>query len=122
MSRSQQEQQKLESTTNPPAVIPAFPDSKNCTQSQPCTNVAGEVIRIEESYWIKQPNGQEIHLKVTRDTNMQDLPKVGDTVAAQITSTGNAEAIVKLQQVKPRPSATMAPTTQGDLRSTPDKR
>jgi hypothetical protein len=79
-----------------------FPLSAKCTANSPCRNVMGEITRIEESYWITTPEGRETHLKVTRDTKMDQLPKVGDRIAAQLTSTGDANAIAKLDAL-PKP-------------------
>ena len=81
-----------------------FPLSVRCSANSPCSNVTGEITQIEESYWITTPEGKETHLKVTRDTKMDQLPKVGDTIAAQLTSTGDANAIIKLNEL-PKPKA-----------------
>ena len=86
-----------------------FPNSDKCTTNAPCRNVVGEVTRIEESYWIKMPDGRETHLKVSKDTKMKDLPKVGDSIAAQLTSTGDADAIVKLDEL-PKPKEMQVPS------------
>ena len=43
----------------------------------PCRNLTGEILRIEESYWIQGPEGEETHVKVTRDAKMAEIPKVG---------------------------------------------
>ena len=81
----------------------AFPQSFKCTTNSPCNNITGDILRIEESYWIQSPDGTETHLKVTRDTKMEEIPKVGDKVAAQIRSNGEANAIVKLAEIlKPK--------------------
>ena len=79
-----------------------FPLNYKCSANSPCRNVTGEITRIEESYWITTPEGGETHLKVTRDTKMDQLPKVGDKIAAQLTSTGDANAIAKLEEL-PKP-------------------
>ena len=79
-----------------------FPLSSKCSANSPCRNITGEITRIEESYWITTPEGRETHLKVTSDTKMEQLPKVGDSIAAQLTSTGDANAIVKLEEL-PKP-------------------
>ena len=68
-----------------------FPPSFKCSTQSPCRNVMGEILRIEESYWIQDPEGWETHLKVTRDTKMEDLPKVGDRIAAQLRSKWRGE-------------------------------
>ena len=82
----------------------SFPSSYKCTANSPCSNITGEITRIEESYWITTPEGRETHLKVTNDTKMDQLPKVGDSIAAQLTSTGDANAIIKLNEL-PKPQA-----------------
>lgn len=43
-----------------------FPPSYNCSTGSPCRNVTGDIYRIEESYWVKTPEGSETHMKVTR--------------------------------------------------------
>ena len=96
-----------------------FPDSYNtytCSVNSPCRNVTGKIMRIEESYWIRNSEGGETHLKVTRDTKMENLPKVGDVIGAQLSSSGEANAIVKLEDL-PKPKEIAAPSlTQKDLR------
>jgi hypothetical protein len=96
-----------------------FPDSYNtytCSVNSPCRNVTGKIMRIEESYWIRNSEGGETHLKVTRDTKMENLPKVGDIIGAQLSSSGEANAIVKLEDL-PKPKEIAAPSlTQKDLR------
>jgi hypothetical protein len=78
--------------------------------------VTGKIMRIEESYWIRNSEGGETHLKVTRDTKMENLPKVGDIIGAQLSSSGEANAIVKLEDL-PKPKEIAAPSlTQKDLR------
>ena len=95
----------------------AFPQSDKCSTNSPCQNVTGELLRIEESYWIKTPEGGETHLKVTKDTKMKGLPKVGDSIAAQLSSTGDADAIVKLDEM-PKPKEMKVPSqSQQDFRS-----
>ena len=88
----------------------AFPQSDKCSMNSPCRNVMGEILRIEESYYIKTPDGVETHLKVSKDTKMEGLPKVGDTIAAQLTSRGDADAIVKLDEM-PKPKEMKVPST-----------
>jgi hypothetical protein len=97
--------------TNPSAA-PTFAPNPNCTRSTPCENVIGEILRIEESYWVRTADGREIHMRVSADSKMKELPKVGDTVAAQVSSTGDVQAIQKLahapdQQVIPAPKKKM---------------
>jgi len=99
----------------------AFPPSYRCTTNSPCSNITGEILRIEESYWIQGPEGAETHLKVTRDTRMEEVPKVGDKIAAQLTSKGEANAIVKLAEI-PKPQALPVPShAQKDLRESPSR-
>lgn len=94
----------------------AFPQSDKCTTNSPCRNVMGEILRIEESYYIKTPDGGETHLKVSKDTKMEGLPKVGDTIAAQLSSRGDADAIVKLDEM-PKPKEMKVPSkTQEEFR------
>jgi hypothetical protein len=96
-----------------------FPDTYNtytCSVNSPCRNVTGKIMRIEESYWIRNSEGGETHLKVTRDTKMENLPKVGDVIGAQLSSSGEANAIVKLEDI-PKPQEFSAPShTQQELR------
>jgi hypothetical protein len=100
----------------------AFPQSFKCSTQSPCRNITGEILRIEESYWVRSPEGAETHLKVTRDTKMEELPKVGDSIAAQLTSTGEANAIVKLDEL-PKPKDLPAPAhSQKEFRENPEAR
>ena len=78
---------------------PKFPPTERCTTNEPCRTVTGEIVRIEESYWIQKPDGSEVHLTVTPETNIKGLPRVGDNIAAQLTSRGDAEAVVKLKEL-----------------------
>jgi len=99
----------------------AFPPSYRCSTNSPCHNITGEILRIEESHWIQGPEGAETHLKVTRDTRMEEVPKVGDKIAAQLTSKGEANAIVKLAEI-PKPQALPVPShAQKDLRESPSR-
>jgi hypothetical protein len=82
--------------------VPAFPLSENCTSNAPCRNVTGEIVKIEESYWIAQPNGVQSHVRVVPDTKIQSRVKVGDSVAAQVKSNGEAEAVLKIDPPKVR--------------------
>ena len=75
-----------------------FPPSEKCTVNTPCRNVAGEVVKIEESYWIQLPDGTQTHVRVKPDTKIESRIKVGDSIAAQLTSKGDAEAVVKLSE------------------------
>ena len=55
-------------------------------------------------------------MKVAKDTKMEGLPKVGDSIAAQLTSRGDADAIVKLDEM-PRPKEMKVPSkTQEEFR------
>ena len=95
-----------------------FPSSFKCTANSPCRNITGEITRIEESYWITTPEGRETHLRVTSDTKMDQLPKVGDSIAAQLTSTGDANAIAKLEAL-PKPKDLELPGhSQKEVRET----
>lgn len=81
-------------------------------------------MRIEENYWVKLPNGNETHMRVTPETKIDARVKVGDPIAAQLTSTGDADAITKLKEM-PKPDELSiqekkkvieAPTTLKDVR------
>ena len=56
-------------------------------------------MRIEENYWIKMPNGNETHMRVTPETKIESRVKVGDPIAAQMTANGDADAIKKLKEM-----------------------
>jgi hypothetical protein len=105
--------------TNPEMVAPAIPPSRACTKSSPCQNVTGEIIRIDEAYWIKTPDGLETRLKVTDGTKMDSILKKGDKVAAQVTSTGDAEAVVKVEALPKPPEVSLPSTTFDDIREQP---
>jgi len=102
--------------TNMAPGAPAFPANERCSTNAPCTNIAGEILRIEESYWIRTPNGREVHLKVTGDSNLKELPKVGDNIAAQLDSTGGVQALMKLPHPAKQPQADVPSKTYEDLR------
>ena len=53
-------------------------------------------MKIEESSWIQLPNGQQPHIRVKPDTKIDSRVKLGDSIAAQLTSTGDANAVIKL--------------------------
>lgn len=89
-----------QTTTAPPQAT--FPPSARCSTTTPCRNVTGEVVKIEESYWIQFPNGQQTHIRVKPDTKIESRVMVGDSIAAQLTSTGDADAVIKLSE-KPQP-------------------
>jgi len=96
-----------------------FPPSFKCSTNSPCRNLTGEILRIEESYWIQGAEGEETHVRVTRDTKMAEIPKVGDKIAVQLTSKGEANAIVKLAEI-PKPKDLPAPPhAQKDFRESP---
>jgi hypothetical protein len=107
---------KQDTTTSTSKDMPAFPPSTNCTNSSPCRHVMGEITRIEESYWIKQPNGNEMHLKATKDSRLETLPKVGDKIAVQATSTGNVEALKMIEEFPKKEKMEVPATTLSDLR------
>jgi hypothetical protein len=86
-----------EQTTTPPPQA-TFPPSDKCTTATPCRNVTGEVVKIEESYWIQFPNGQQTHIRVKSDTKIDSRVKIGDSIAAQLMSNGDAEAVIKLSE------------------------
>ncbi len=74
-----------------------FPQSPNCTANSTCRNVIGEIARMEgSSYWIKMADGREIKLNITKDTKMEGHPILGDSIAAQVLPTGDADAIVDM--------------------------
>ena len=105
-------------------LTPKFPKSDKCSTSSPCRDVVGEIIRIEENYWVKLPNGNETHMRVTPETKIESRVKVGDPIAAQLTSTGDADAIKKLKEMPKadelnspkRTKEIEAPTTLKDIR------
>ena len=105
-------------------LTPQFPKSDNCSTSSPCRGVVGQIVRIEENYWIKMPDGNEAHMRVTPETKLESRVKVGDPIAAQLTSRGDADAIKKLQQmpkaeelnIPKKTKEVEAPTTLKDLR------
>ena len=111
-------------TTSTDQLTPQFPKSDKCSTSSPCRNMVGEIVRIEENYWIKMPNGNEAHMRVTPDTKIESRVKVGDPIAAQVTSRGDADAIKKLQEmpkaeelnIPKKTKEVEAPTTLKDLR------
>jgi len=114
-------QERTTTTTKPDAAVqstmPVFPPSDKCSTSSPCRNIEGEIVKIEESYWIKQPNGIESHLRVRPDTKIQSRVKVGDSIAAQVLSNGEAEAVIKMKEVT-KPKELPVPSKElEDLRS-----
>ncbi|MCC2640771.1 MAG: hypothetical protein K0S45_1184 [Nitrospira sp.] len=101
---------QVEITTPPPQAT--FPPSERCTTATPCRNVTGEVVKIEESYWIQFPNGQQTHVRVKPDTKIDARVKVGDSIAAQLTSTGDASSVIKLSET---PQSVELPTPEHKL-------
>ena len=99
-----------------PASGTEFASTVKCTGQSPCQNITGEVLTIEETYLIRESNGREIHMKVTRDSNMKELPKVGDSIAAQLNSSGEVQSISKLPKTLDRQDITVPSNTQGNLR------
>ena len=98
------------------STMPVFPPSAKCSTSTPCRNVEGEIVKIEESYWIKQPNGMESHIRVKPHTKIESRVKVGDSIAAQVLSNGDAEAVIKMNEVT-KPAELPVPSKElGDLR------
>lgn len=89
------------STAPAPKLTPTFPKSDKCTNSSPCRDVVGEIVKIEESYWVKTPNGNQTHMRVSPETKIDSRLKVGDSIAAQLTSSGDADAIMKFED-KPK--------------------
>ncbi len=92
-----------------------FPPNDACTTNQPCRTVMGEIVRVEETYVLKQPNGSEVHVNVEPQTNVRGLHKEGDKVAAQLSSRGVAHAVVKLKEL-PKPGLDAPTKTLDDLR------
>jgi len=99
-----------------PASGTEFASSATCTGQSPCQNITGEVLRIEESYLIRESNGREITMKVNRESHMKELPKVGDSIAAQLSSIGEVQSITKLPKVLERQDIPVPSNTQGNLR------
>lgn len=92
-----------------------FPKNDQCTTNQPCRTVMGEIVRVEETYVLKQPNGAEVHVNVEPETKVSGLHKEGDKVAAQLNSRGVAQAVVKLKEL-PKPGLEAPGKTLDDLR------
>lgn len=93
-----------------------FASSAKCTEQSPCQNITGEVLTITETYLIRESNGRESSMKVTRDTHMKALPNVGDSIAAQLSSNGEVQSITKLPKVQDRQDIPVPSNTQGNLR------
>lgn len=101
---------------NPSTGAATFPANPNCTNFTPCTNVTGEILRIEESYWVRDLNGREVRLKVNSDARMKELPKVGDKVTAQLDSNGDVQAIAKIPELPKAPRLETPSKTFEDIR------
>lgn len=99
-----------------PASGTEFASSAKCTGQSPCQNITGEVLTITETYLIRESNGRESSMKVTRDTHMTELPKVGDSIAAQLSSNGEVQSITKLPKVQDRQDIPVPSNTHGNLR------
>ncbi len=76
----------------------------------------GEVTKIEETYWIKQPNGNELHLLSTKDSHLERLPNVGDKIAAQVTSTGKDNALMTIDEFPEGNTVDKPSSTLSDVR------
>lgn len=100
----------------PSGAMPKFPPSENCSEFRPCRSVMGEIVRIEESYWIRQPNGSETHLTVTPETRIGTLPKVGDKIIAQVQSAGKAEVVVKMDDLPEQKTLNVPESRHSGLR------
>ena len=100
-----------------PASGTEFASSAKCTGQSPCQNITGEVVTITETYLIRESNGRESSMKVTRDSNMKALPNVGDCVAAQLQIEWRGKSITgKLPKVLDRQDIPVPSNTQGHLR------
>ena len=99
-----------------PASGTEFASSAKCTEQSPCQNITGEVLTITETYLIRESNGRESSMKVTRDTHMKALPNVGDSIAAQLSSNGEVQSITKLPKMLDRQDIPVPSNTQGGLR------
>jgi len=99
-----------------PASGTEFASTAKCTANSPCQNVTGEVLTIQELYLIREADGRETRMTVTRESRMQELPKVGDSIAAQMTSSGEVQSLSKLPKVLERQDIPVPSSTQGNLR------
>ncbi len=116
VARSEDPRPQSENPVANPASGTEFASSATCTGQSPCQNITGEVLRIEETYLIRETNGREISMKVTRDSHMTALPNVGDSIAAQLSSNGEVQSISKLPKVLERQDIPVPSNTQGNLR------
>lgn len=99
-----------------PASGTRFATTTACTERSPCQNITGEVLRIEETYLIRETNGRESSMKVTRASRMEALPNVGDSIAAQLSSNGEVQSLIKQSKVLERQDIAVPLNTQGELR------
>jgi hypothetical protein len=102
-----------ETSSSTHQLAPRFPASEKCTAASPCRDVIGEIVKIEESYWVKLPNGNQTHMRVSPETKIESRVKIGDTIAAQLTSTGEADAIMKFEE---KPEADELSKSKGSLK------
>lgn len=116
VARSEDRAPQIENPIANPASGTEFASSPKCTGQSPCQNITGEVLRIEETYLIRETNGREISMKVTRDSHMTALPNVGDSIAAQLSSNGEVQSITKLPKTLDRKDIPVPSETQGGLR------
>jgi hypothetical protein len=116
VARSEDRSPQVENPVADPASGTEFSSTSACTGSSPCQNITGEVLKIEETYLVRESNGREISMKVTRDSHMKALPKVGDSIAAQLNSTGEVQSITKLPKTLDREDIPVPSETQGGLR------
>lgn len=99
-----------------PASGTRFATTAACTERSPCQNITGEILRIEETYLIRETNGRESSMKVTRASHMEALPNVGDSIAAQLNANGEVQSLTKLSKVLERQDIAVPSNTQGELR------
>ena len=99
-----------------PASGTEFATTTKCTGQSPCQNITGEVLKIEETYLIRETNGREISMKTTRDSHMKAQPNVGDSIAAQLSSNGEVQSITTLSKTLDRQDIPVPSNTQGNLR------
>lgn len=111
LAAEEDSQTKMETKTH--QLNPKFPKSDKCSTSSPCRDVVGTIVKIEESYWIRMPNGNETHLRVSPETKIESSVKVGDPIAAQLTASGDADAIMKLKEL---PKADELAAPKGSLK------
>ena len=113
VTRADPQEENLKSN---PASGTRFATTSACTERSPCQNVTGQVLKIEETYLIRETNGRESSMKVTRASHMEALPNVGDSIAAQLSSNGEVQSLTKLPKVLDRQDIAVPSSTQGELR------